>query len=74
MEEFVLEAEQRKDLGSRAAALLRGEGKLPLNIYGHKEDNSNLQVNYREFEKFFAVDLGQVMQTVNGLQLEKVSW
>lgn len=53
MEEFVLEAEQRKDLGSRAAALLRGEGKLPLNIYGHKEDNINLQVNYREFEKFF---------------------
>lgn len=53
MEKFVLKGEARNSLGSRAATLLRNDGKLPVNIYGHKEANVNLQVDYREFEKLF---------------------
>jgi large subunit ribosomal protein L25 len=65
MEEFVLIGEAREGLGTRAATLLRKEGKLPVNIYGHKQASANLQVDYREFEKFFgqghrilAIDVG----------------
>ena len=53
MEKFVLKGEARNSLGSRAATLLRNDGKLPVNIYGHKEANVNLQVDYREFEILF---------------------
>ena len=65
MKEFVLKGESRSGRGTRAATLLRKEGKLPVNIYGHKEANVNLQVDYREFEKLFgqghrilAIDIG----------------
>lgn len=37
-----ISVEKREGLGSAACRRLRGEGKTPLNLYGHGEDNVNL--------------------------------
>lgn len=52
MEEFALKSHVREELGRGAAKRLRREGLLPVNVYGHKEANRHLAVEYRAFEKF----------------------
>lgn len=44
-----LEVQVRERLGSRYAARLRSEGKLPAVIYGHKQDPQPVVVDYRAF-------------------------
>ncbi len=52
MEQFVLNAEPRAQFGSRAAELLRQSGRVPANIYGHKEANVLVSLDTKEFTKF----------------------
>ncbi len=63
MDDSILKAESRTELGSRATAKLRESGRLPVNIYGHKQDNVSVSFEYREFEKFF--NQGHRMLTVD---------
>ncbi len=53
MEEFVLKGLPRADCGKKASRHLRQDGRLPVNIYGHKEDNLNATLDEREFRRFF---------------------
>lgn len=52
MEEIVLKAEPRTELGTRSARRLRRGGRLPANIYGHKEENVLLTIDAKEFSRF----------------------
>ncbi|MBI4600348.1 MAG: 50S ribosomal protein L25 [Planctomycetes bacterium] len=52
MEQFVLKAEPRTELGSRAAKRLREGGRVPLNLYGHGEGNSFLVLDRVELTRF----------------------
>lgn len=52
MEQFVLNAESRSQFGTRAAKLLREQGRIPANIYGHKEANLFVSIDAKEFGKF----------------------
>ena len=65
MKQFVLKAQPRDQLGSRSSAKIRAAGRLPANIYGHKQPNQHISFDFKEFEKFFhqghrllTVDLG----------------
>lgn len=42
----------RGDLGRRSAATARRSGFLPVNIYGHKQDNLHVTIDFKAFEKF----------------------
>jgi len=53
MDSFVLDAEPRSEMGSRAARRLRADGLLPANIYGHKEDNVLVCLDAKAFRLFF---------------------
>ncbi|MEE9199904.1 MAG: 50S ribosomal protein L25, partial [Candidatus Brocadiales bacterium] len=46
----VLQAEKRTRLGTRASRRLRGEGKVPAIIYGHKEDTLSVYIPEKEFK------------------------
>ena len=52
MEELSLKATVRSELGRAATRRLRDDGYLPVNIYGHKQKNCHVAVDYRQFEKF----------------------
>ena len=52
MEEISFKATVRSSLGRAATRRLRGEGYLPINVYGHKQKNRFVAVDYRAFEKF----------------------
>lgn len=52
MEEFVLSAEVREQRGTRAARRLREDGRLPGNLYGHKEPNVHVTLDRKEFTTF----------------------
>ncbi len=52
MDEFVLGTEPREEVGSRASSRLRASGRLPANIYGHKEPNVHFSLDVRQFTKF----------------------
>lgn len=52
MEQIVLNAEPRAKFGSREAEILRQSGRLPANIYGHKEANVLVSLDRKEFTKF----------------------
>ena len=52
MEQFVLNAEPRSQFGSRASKLVRESGRIPANIYGHKEENVFVSLDAKEFAKF----------------------
>ena len=53
MDEFVLTGSPRSEFGRKATRRLRREGRLPVNIYGHKETNVNASLDAREFRRFF---------------------
>lgn len=44
-----VKSQARPRVGTRYAARLRKEGLLPAVVYGHKQDNVPVAVNYREF-------------------------
>lgn len=52
MEQFVLNAESRNAFGSRASKRIRETGRVPANIYGHKEANVFVTLDAKEFGKF----------------------
>ena len=52
MDEFVLSAEPREEVGSRACSRIRASGRLPANIYGRKEPNVHFSLDTRQFTKF----------------------
>lgn len=52
MDEFVLAAEPREKLGSRASGGLRARGRLPANIYGHNEANVHFSLDTKQFTRF----------------------
>jgi large subunit ribosomal protein L25 len=52
MEQIVLNAEQRSAFGTRSAKDLRNRGRIPANIYGHKEANVFVSLDSKEFTKF----------------------
>ena len=54
MDEFVLSVEPRAEVGSRASSRLRASGRLPANIYGHKEPNVHFSLDARQFTKFLS--------------------
>ena len=62
MEEHVLEAEPRSETGSRAARIYRSEGRLPANVYGHKEANLHVTLDTKEFTRF--LDAGHRVATL----------
>jgi large subunit ribosomal protein L25 len=53
MDEFVLKGLPRAEFGKKASRQLRRDGRLPVNIYGHKQDNLNATLDAREFRRFF---------------------
>lgn len=51
MEIPTIAVESRKAAGTRAAARLRRDGKLPAILYGHERDPATLALNYKEVEQ-----------------------
>jgi large subunit ribosomal protein L25 len=52
METIIFDAEPRTAFGTRAARRLRDAGRLPVNLYGHKEGNCPLSLDTKEFTRF----------------------
>jgi large subunit ribosomal protein L25 len=52
MAKFVLKAEPRTEVGSRALIKLRKSGRLPGNIYGHKQANRLVSLDQKEMRQF----------------------
>lgn len=52
MEQFVFPAESRTQIGSKPSRMIRARGRIPGNIYGHKEANVLISIDYKEFAKF----------------------
>ncbi|HUW20990.1 MAG TPA: 50S ribosomal protein L25 [Sedimentisphaerales bacterium] len=50
----VLKAEKREQVGSKAAARVRKQGRIPAIVYGHKEESVAITINEH--------DLGQALQ------------
>jgi large subunit ribosomal protein L25 len=66
MEEFTLKAEPRQEFGTRAARRLRSAGRLPANIYGHREENVAVTLDLKEFLQLFEAGHRVVTVQVNG--------
>ncbi|MFQ5861574.1 MAG: 50S ribosomal protein L25 [Candidatus Brocadiales bacterium] len=64
MENPVLQAERRAQLGTRAVRRLRREGKVPAILYGHKEDTLPLSIPEKDFET--------ALQT--GVKMFRIHW
>jgi len=52
MAKFVLKAEPRAEVGSRALRKVRDGGRLPANIYGHKQANRLVTLDSKEIKQF----------------------
>ena len=52
MAKFVLKAEPRAEVGSRALRKVRDAGRLPANIYGHKQANRLVTLDAKEIKGF----------------------
>ncbi len=48
-----LTATQREDVGKKTAKKLRRDGYIPVNVYGHKEENEHLFVSDKIFSRHF---------------------
>ena len=71
VETVVLNAEVRKDSGTKHAKVLRKNGKLPAVVYGHKQDSVALSFNAHEFvttlhhgNRLFDVKMGAKTETM----------
>ncbi|MBN1421586.1 MAG: 50S ribosomal protein L25 [Planctomycetes bacterium] len=51
--EYVLQAEKRDSVGTRACRRMRGLGLVPANLYGHGLPNVNLRVSEKDFLRYF---------------------
>ena len=67
----VLDAEVRKDSGTKYAKVLRKSGKLPAIVYGHKKDTVALAFNAHDFvtalhhgNRLFDVKIGNEIETM----------
>ncbi len=52
MEKFVLNAQLRSERGSRRMTKIRGTGRLPAVIYGHKQENRPITFDAKEITGF----------------------
>ncbi|HPF40712.1 MAG TPA: 50S ribosomal protein L25 [Phycisphaerae bacterium] len=66
MEIPTINVESRKASGSRAAARLRKEGRLPAILYGHERDPAPLSLNYKEVEQLIFGGVHVVNLTMSG--------
>ncbi|MCB9852021.1 MAG: 50S ribosomal protein L25 [Phycisphaerales bacterium] len=66
MEIPTITVESRKAAGSRAAARLRKDGKLPAILYGHERDPATLALNYKEVEQLIFGGVHVVNLTMAG--------
>lgn len=66
MEIPTLKAEPRKAAGSRAAARLRRDGKLPGVVYGHKQSPESVSLVYRDVETYIEHGLHVVSLDLDG--------
>ena len=58
MEIVELQAQLRETTGKNKARQLRATGKLPVILYGNKEETSNLMIDVREFESIVRARAG----------------
>ncbi len=70
-EKAVLKAEPRQEAGSRHAAKLREQGRLPAIVYGHKKEPTSISFNRHDFveelhhgHRLFDVDMGGKKETL----------
>ncbi len=63
MEELSLSGELRTEFGSRVSATMRGEGRLPANLYGLGKPNVHFSLDRSEFTRF--LDAGHRMVTLS---------
>ena len=63
MEKIVLKASERKQIGSRAMVGLRAQGRVPVNIYGHKQANRCASIDAKEITGF--VQAGHRIVTIS---------
>ncbi|MFA9479056.1 50S ribosomal protein L25 [Phycisphaerales bacterium AB-hyl4] len=61
-----IEVQPRDRVGSRYAARLRKEGKLPGVIYGHKEDPKSVTLDYRQFTDLLEGHAHLLQVTIDG--------
>ena len=52
MDQISLNAAPRAAFGSRAAKSIRAGGRIPANLYGHKEENLHFSLDAKEFSRF----------------------
>jgi large subunit ribosomal protein L25 len=52
MHEIIFKAQPRARVGRRSAAADRDQGLVPINIYGHKQENRHVCMDTKAFEKF----------------------
>ena len=68
---IVLKAEARKEVGTKHAAILRKEKRLPAIVYGHKQDPIGISLDTREFldylhhgHRLFETKIGKQTETL----------
>jgi len=66
MEIPTLKAEPRQAAGSRAAARLRRDGKLPAVVYGHKQSSESISLVYRDVESHMEHGLHVIKLDMDG--------
>lgn len=66
MEIPTLKAEPRQAAGSRAAARLRRDGKLPAVVYGHKQSAESVSLVYRDVESHLEHGLHVIKLDMSG--------
>lgn len=57
--QVTLSARHRTDVGRNSVKQLRARGYVPANIYGHKDQPANLEINAREIAKLLARAVGE---------------
>lgn len=67
-----LATEPRTGTGSRAAAKLRKQGRIPAVIYGHKEDTVAVTVNAKELRQAIVTQHARVLDLAVGGKTETV--
>lgn len=65
-----LESQPREHLGTRYSARLRKEGRLPAVVYGHKQENVAISLDYRELVDLLHENAHLIKITLDGGKTE----
>jgi large subunit ribosomal protein L25 len=60
-DEVILKAQPRTGSGSRAAAKLRKQGRVPAIVYGHKQENAQVSVSAEDLDRAIRVQHARVL-------------